>query len=139
MSDYSLLIGEESVPVGDYTIKMLNQYLNSIKDREKKNPYRPISKWFNDGKRIDLFHDDNEIEYRKKLDGVPGLKELVKTHHKKLNEKETYFMMEFALHGMAEYSLISKHAIATGHSFKDLLSSMLNFEDSSDKDEDFNI
>jgi molybdate transport system substrate-binding protein len=37
MSDYSLLIGEESVPVGDYTIKMLNQYLNSIKDREKKN------------------------------------------------------------------------------------------------------
>lgn len=48
-------------------------------------------------------------------------------------------MMEFALHGMAEYSLLSKHALANGHSFKDLLSSMLNFEDSNDNDEDFNI
>ena len=34
---YSLLIGEESVPVGDYTLKMFNQYLNSIKDSKKKN------------------------------------------------------------------------------------------------------
>ena len=106
------------------------------KDREKKNPYRPISKWFNDGKKIDLFHDDNEKEYRKKLESIPGLKDLVSIHHKKLTEKEVYFMMEFALHGMAEYSLISKHALASGHSFKDLLSSMLNFEDSSDENED---
>jgi magnesium chelatase subunit I len=109
------------------------------KDREKKNPYRPISKWFNDGKKIDLFHDDKENDYRKKLESIPGLKDLVTSHHKKLSEKETYFMMEFALHGMAEYSLLSKHALATGHSFKDLLSSMLNFEDSSDENEDFNI
>jgi magnesium chelatase subunit I len=109
------------------------------KDREKKNPYKPISKWFNDGNKVDFLHDDQEKEYRKKLDGIPGLKDLVKSHHNKLNEKETYFMMEFALHGMAEYSLLSKHALATGHSFKDLLSSMINFEDSHESDDDSNI
>jgi magnesium chelatase subunit I len=48
-------------------------------------------------------------------------------------------MMEFALHGMAEYSLLSKHKLVTGTSFKDLLSSMLNLQDSEDNDEDFNI
>jgi magnesium chelatase subunit I len=109
------------------------------KDREKKNPYKPISKWFNDGKTVDLLHDDNEKDYRSKLDSIPGLKDLVKSQHKSLSEQENYFMMEFALHGMAEYSLLSKHALAKGHSFKDLLSSMLNFKDSPDKDDDFNI
>lgn len=37
MSDYSLLIGDESVPVGDYTLKMFKQYLSLIKEKEKKN------------------------------------------------------------------------------------------------------
>jgi magnesium chelatase subunit I len=32
--------------------------------------------------------------------------------------------MEFALHGLAEYSLISKHHLTAGLQFKDLLSSM---------------
>jgi len=35
-SDYSLIIGAESVPVGDYTVKMFNQYLKSISNKEKR-------------------------------------------------------------------------------------------------------
>ncbi|TDO92139.1 molybdate transport system substrate-binding protein [Halanaerobium saccharolyticum] len=35
-SDYSLLIGAEAVPVGDYTLKMFNQYLKSISNKEKR-------------------------------------------------------------------------------------------------------
>jgi magnesium chelatase subunit I len=50
-------------------------------------------------------------------------------------------MMEFALHGLAEYSLISKHTLTSGLQFKDLLSSMFNIpdtdEDEPDDDEDF--
>jgi magnesium chelatase subunit I len=109
------------------------------KKKEKTNPYKPISKWFNDGNQLDLLHDDSEKEYQMKLKAIPGLEDLVKNHHKKIDSKEALFMMEFALHGMAEYSLLSKHALSKGHSFKDLLSSMLNFEDSTDSDEDFNI
>jgi magnesium chelatase subunit I len=46
--------------------------------------------------------------------------------------------MEFALHGLAEFSLISKHNLATGHKFKDLLSSMFNLptQDNADEDDD---
>lgn len=38
--DYSLLIGDESVPVGDYTVEMINYYLDSILDKEKRNKLR---------------------------------------------------------------------------------------------------
>ncbi len=109
------------------------------KSRELKNPYKPITKWFNDGNQLDILNDDSEAEYKKKLTSIPGLKDLVKEKHKGLSEKEQYFLMEFALYGMAEYSLLSKHKLARGSSFKDLLSSMLNMEDSSENDEDYNI
>lgn len=129
--------------IGKAIRSQFNQYFANPeelrKDREKKNPYKPISKWFNDGNKLDLFHDAPEKEYRMKLDEITGLKELVTARHKKLTTKEVYFMMEFALHGMAEYSLLSKHALATGHTFKDLLSSMLDFEDSDDNTGDYNI
>ncbi len=109
------------------------------KSRELKNPYKPITKWFNDGNQVDILNDDSETEYKKKLKSVPGLQDLVKEKHKSLLDKEQFLLMEFALHGLAEYSLLSKHKIVKGSSFKDLLSSMLNMEDSSENDDDYNI
>jgi magnesium chelatase subunit I len=46
--------------------------------------------------------------------------------------------MEFALHGLAEFSLISKHNLSSGLQFKDLLSSMFTMSkfDKEDTDED---
>lgn len=107
------------------------------KDRNVKNPYKPITKWFNDGNHIDLINDDKEIDYQNKLKSIPGLEDLVKSQLKNTQKSGLYFMMEFALHGMAEYSLLSKHKLLTGNSFKDLLSSMLNLEDSQENDDNF--
>ena len=122
--------------------QQFNQYFPNPdelrKQREKENPYKPITKWFNDGNTIDLINDDTEKSYQQKLDSVPGLRSLITSHLKDLNKNETYFFMEFALHGMAENSLLSKLALSTGTSFKDLLSSMLNLEDSEENDDDFN-
>jgi magnesium chelatase subunit I len=56
-----------------------------------------------------------------------------------LPEKEKEFFMEFALHGLAEYSQLSKKMVDTGLQFKDLFSSMFelggdeeDFEDEED-------
>ena len=68
-----------------------------------------------------------------------GLEELVKSKHKNISEEYLYFLMEFALHGLAEYSLLSKHRLARGNSFKDLLSSMLNMEESGNDDDNYNF
>lgn len=108
------------------------------KSREKENPYKKITKWFGDGNKVDLLNDDKATTYANKLLKVPGLEDLVKSTKKGIKESEKLLLMEFALHGLAEFSMLSKHALANGQEFKDLLSSMLNFEDS-DEDDDFSL
>ena len=42
------------------------------------------------------------------------------------NEKETALLMEFVLHGLSSYSIISKKVIEGRIEFKDLMGSMMN-------------
>jgi len=69
---------------------------------------------------------------------VDGLHALVKKYFSGANEMESALLMEFVLHGLAAYSLISKKMIEGRIQFKDLMGSMLNFgAPSSFGDEDF--
>jgi magnesium chelatase subunit I len=69
---------------------------------------------------------------------VDGLHALVKKHYKAANETENALLMEFVLHGLAAYSLISKKVLDGKIEFKDLMGSMLNMGTQSFSDEDFN-
>ncbi len=106
------------------------QFVNYFPDPDKfrkqkeKSPYKKISDWFGDGNSVDLLHDMPQSEFDKKLKSVPGLAELINDLHKNQNAGTKLFLMEFALHGLAEFSLISKHHLSSGLQFKDLLSSM---------------
>lgn len=106
------------------------QYLNYFPDPDKfrkqkeKSPYKKISDWFGDGNSIDLLHDMPQPEFEKKLKSIPGLADLINEFHKGQDTATKLFLMEFALHGLAEFSLISKHNLVAGLQFKDLLSSM---------------
>ena len=64
---------------------------------------------------IDIMNDLPTKEYQKSLDSVPGLKELINQYHSSADANTKYFLMEFALHGLAEYSLLSKNKIRMGH------------------------
>jgi len=119
------------------------QFLNYFPDPDKfrkqkdKSPYKKISNWFGDGNTIDLLHDMSNIEYEKTLRSVPGLLDLVNEFHKGQDNSLKLFFMEFALHGLAEFSLISKHNLTSGLQFKDLLSSMFSLpKDGDDESED---
>ena len=57
---------------------------------------------------------------------MDGLHALVKKHYKAANIKENALLMEFVLHGLAAYSLISKKVLDGKIEFKDLMGSMLN-------------
>ena len=107
-----------------------------LKRHSDENIYREVTQWFGQGKTVDLLSDLSEKEYRKALKGVPGLEALVKKQHPKLSEQDRYLMMEFVLHGLAEYSLLGKAALESGGGtqFKDLLSGMLNLPDDDDLD-----
>jgi len=106
------------------------QFLNYFPDPDKfrkqkeKSPYKKVSNWFGDGNTIDLMNDSSQAEYEKVLKSIPGLLDLVNEFHKNKDPQSKIFLMEFALHGIAEYSLISKHNLTAGLQFKDLLSGM---------------
>jgi magnesium chelatase subunit I len=106
------------------------------KEKGKSSPYKKITDWFGDGHTVDLLHDLDYKQYTQTLKSIPGLKELVDNLHSSVEQETKYFLMEFALHGLAEYSLISKSKIQTGVAFKDLLSSMLNMPRMDDEGDD---
>lgn len=103
------------------------------------NPYKTITEWFGEGNTLDLLHDASNEEYEKILRRVPGLHELVKKHQPKGSKQEQLFFMEFVLHGLAEYSMLSKRQLSSGTQFGDLLSSMFTmpgFSEFGEEDED---
>lgn len=94
--------------------------------KEEENPYKAITKWFDSGNHIDLLVDMKDSEKVHELYKVEGLFGLVKKTFPYANEKENALMMEFVLHGLAAYSLISKKVIEGKIEFKDLIGSMMN-------------
>lgn len=122
------------------------QFVNYFPDPDKfrkqkeKSPYKKISNWFGEGNSIDLLHDMSNVDFENAVKSVPGLTDLVAEYHKGQDTATKLFLMEFALHGMAEYSLLSKHSLTQGHQFKDLLSGMFNMpkggEEDTDEEED---
>jgi magnesium chelatase subunit I len=118
------------------------QFLNYFPDPEKfrkqkdKNPYKKLTDWFSDGNKIDVLHEMKQADFEKTLNSVPGLSDLVKDFHKGQEPYVQLFLMEFALHGLAEFSLISKNTLVSGHQFKDLLSGMFTLPNDESFEED---
>jgi magnesium chelatase subunit I len=109
-----------------------------------ENPYRTVQSWFDKGNSLNLAFNIKDDDKIRELYKVDGLYSLVKKYFKGTNEKEAALLMEFVLHGLSAYSLISKKIIDNKIEFKDLMGSMLNLgstsgynEEDMDKD-DFN-
>lgn len=109
---------------------------DKIKRNQESNPYQPILNWFGKGNVIDVLNSASNTEYKKVLTGIPGLKELINKYHPNENEPNKLLLMEFALHGLSEFSLLSKYRLERSIQFKDMLSSM--FSMSNEEDEDYN-
>lgn len=110
-------------------------------ERAKKsktaNPYTEITNWFTEGNTIAIADDQDLTKYTKELMAVEGLHKLVKKFHPKLSENQTLLLMEFVLHGLAEYSQVSKNYINGGFGFADMFDSLFNVDLEDEDDEDF--
>jgi magnesium chelatase subunit I len=109
---------------------------------EDENPYKSITRWFDSGNHVDLMLDISDANKVQSLYKVDGLHAFVKKHFPHANEKENALLMEFVLHGLSAYSLISKKMLEGRIEFKDLMGSMMNlgamnFEDDSNEEDDF--
>ncbi|UOG76913.1 sigma 54-interacting transcriptional regulator [Hymenobacter tibetensis] len=121
----------------------LNYFPDPDKAKKLKNrtsPYKTVQEWFGSGNTVDILHEASDNDYHAALDKVPGLRDIVKELHPNEDKETMWFLMEFLLHGLAEYSLISRNRLTAGAQFKDLLSSMFTMpsfgEDDDEEDED---
>jgi len=110
---------------------------DSIKKEGGRNLYSNVISWFNKGNQLDMLNNISDEEYEEVLTGVPGLKEIVIEKLPGAKKTEQLLFMEFLLHGLVEFSLLSKFKLERGVQFKDMLSSMFTMP-SNDDDDDFN-
>ena len=103
-----------------------------VKKSKAPNPYAEIINWFGDSNTI-LLNDDLPLaEYKKSLNAVAGLKDLIKKFHPKLSENQQLLLMEFVLHGLAEFSQLNKGFLDNGFAFSDMFNSLFNLEPDED-------
>jgi magnesium chelatase subunit I len=102
----------------------------------EENPYRAITQWFDSGNQLNLpfgIKDEEKIQMLYKVDGLFGL---VKKYFANAGTKENALFMEFVLHGLSTFSLISKKTLEGKIQFKDLMGSMINLSSQSFSDEE---
>ena len=107
--------------------------------KARPNPYLPVIDWFGKGHELMLLQDATDETYQEKLYGVDGLYSAIKGFYPNADNAQTILLMEFLLHGLSEFSLISKKGVqAGGYNFGDILGSMLdiNFEEEEEEDDD---
>ncbi|MHB1922506.1 MAG: P-loop NTPase family protein [Chitinophagaceae bacterium] len=106
------------------------------KPTSPENPYKPILQWFDSGNNLQLFTDSPDKQREQNLNKVQGLRDIAKSYFPQSSGKETLLMMEFLLHGLATFSLISKKSFENGFKFSDLLGTIMNFNLGNDPDQD---
>ena len=105
-----------------FRTQFINYFPNPDQLKKRKaeardeNPFKSITHWFDKGNQLNLFFNTRDDEKIAQLYKVDGLHALVKKFFKLANEKEAALLMEFVLHGLAAYSLISKKVKSRGGS-----------------------
>ena len=111
---------------------------NAPEQKQPENPYASIAKWFDAGNHLDLFLDTKDEDKIIELYKVDGLFGIVKKHFPQAGEKQSALLMEFVLHGLSSYSIISKKMIDGKIEFNDMMGSMINLGDMGMDEDGFN-
>lgn len=133
--------GEQEGPY-DVAIQLIGQAIRThfpqvfpdpemVRKGKIDNPYQAIIAWF-ERHQIDLLIADDDATYRAKLDSVDGLSELVDRYIPDAGD-DRYVWMELILHGISEFSMISKLVVDSAISFSDLMGNL--FRDDDDNEE----
>ena len=114
-------------PNPDQLKKRRNTGKASQLEKEEENPYRSITQWFDKGNSLNISFTTSDEDKILLLYKVDGLHSLIKKFFPKADKEQAALLMEFVLHGLSSYSLISKKIFENKVEFKDLMGSMMNF------------
>jgi magnesium chelatase subunit I len=125
---------EGAVVVAEYLIgsaiaSLFSEYFPKIEKLERpndKSPYQEIIDWFFNESAFELLDDATDAEYRKKLDSIIPLKQLILKYQPDMPMEDQYFLKEFILWGLSENKKLSKDRFSEGFQFKDSFGSYIS-------------
>ena len=115
--------------IGDAIHTFFPAFFPKIEKLEKDidaSPYAKVLEWFFAETGFELLDDASDEEYKKQLDAVKPLEDLLQKYQPECTNEDKYFLKEFVLWGLVEYDKLSKDRVAEGYQFKDLYSSYIN-------------
>ena len=92
----------------------------TIKRKKLQSPYTAIVEHINSA-NIQLLNDWSRDEYANTLYSIPTLHEIVDKYCPGIGDEDRLMMMEFVLHGLAEYSVIGKTVLDSSIEFSDIM------------------
>ena len=99
--------------------------INKLERKDEATVYDELLHWFFQGEGFELMDDFTDEEYKRALDSIPALNQLIKEHQPDYNEKDVYFLKELLLWGLVSHKKLNKQRFTDGFEFKDLYSSFL--------------
>ncbi|MGC1516257.1 MAG: magnesium chelatase [Maribacter sp.] len=114
--------------INDAVKSLFPEYFPKIEKLERKDEetvYDELLHWFFQGEGFELLDDFTDEEYKRALDSIPALNQLIKDHQPDYVEKDVYFLKELLLWGLVSYKKLNKQRFSDGYEFKDLYSSFL--------------
>ncbi|MGB2758653.1 MAG: magnesium chelatase [Maribacter stanieri] len=99
--------------------------INKLERKDEETVYDEVLHWFFQGEGFELMDDFTDEEYKRALDSIPALNQLLKEHQPDYDAKDAYFLKELLLWGLVSYKKLNKQRFTDGFEFKDLYSSFL--------------
>ncbi|MDD7887475.1 magnesium chelatase [Flavivirga sp. 57AJ16] len=101
--------------------------IEKLKKQEDESPYDAIVSWFfNQKDGFELLDDLRDKEYRRVLDAISPLDDLLGAYQPNVSKQDRYFMKEFVLWALVEYKQLSKQRFTEGIQFKDPYGSFIS-------------
>jgi magnesium chelatase subunit I len=115
--------------IGDAIHTFFPAYFPKIEKLERDadaSPFAKILEWFFAETGFELLDDATDEEYKKQLDAVKPLEDLIQKYQPQIPLEDKYFFKEFVLWGLVEYDKLSKDRVEVGYQFKDLYGSYIS-------------
>ena len=115
--------------IGDAIHTFFPAYFPKIEKLERdaeQSPYAKLLEWFFAESGFELLDDASEADYRRILDSIVPLENLLQKYQPEIAASDKYFMKEFVLWGLVEYDKLSKDRFTDGYQFKDLYGSFIS-------------
>jgi len=115
--------------IGSAIKTLFTAHFPKIEKLEKQNqqsPYQDIVDWFFNETGLEIEDDATDEEYRRQLDSIIPLKQLITKYSPDTITEDQYFLKEFILWGLSEHNKLSKDRFSEGYQFKDPFGSYIS-------------